>query len=505
MELVRGLNEKGQFKTLPDGVKLYTLFNNKVPQADFDVTDLRKLGAAMRDLQASNVSAMAGYTYLGQFLAHDLSRLRIEGHNKTVKSFTTDILRSDVSSVLDLSSVYDGAIAGSLMRKTGNAFMALGDAQVSDGPDLIGYDLPRNGLRACIGDDRNDENLIVSQLHVQFLKLHNFFVREISHDSPELGTELLFEAAREQVILHYQEVILHDFLYEILHPAVWKAIILENKHILWDPDPSEPAVLPVEYSAAAGRFGHAMVQNNYNLNAVTSVSVSELFEMTGEGRFGGKYQRMPATHLVDWRLFFDFPKHNTRGLPTRNKALRISPRVRVDLINTQSLPVPEESNLATRNLLRGLQMRLSSGQATVNHLLNNYQARLLELEIPICLLNRDQLNLNKPGFSRHVLDSCSPALSTHTPLWYYVLAEACVETFEGIGKLGPLGSLIVAESIRGLLQLDRDSIMYKTRRQDIAPSKNIANLPGRKFLQMSDLLLAANTSISDPTSLIIRQ
>ena len=505
MELVRGLNEKGQFKTLPDGVKLYTLFNNDVPQADFDATDLRKLGAAMRDLQASNVSAMAGYTYLGQFLAHDLSRLRIEGHNKTVKSFTTDILRSDVSCVLDLGSVYDGALPGSLMRKNGTAFMALGNAQVTDGPDLVGYDLPRNGWRACIGDDRNDENLIVSQLHVQFLKLHNLFVREISHDQPGLGTESLFEAAREQVILHYQEVILHDFLYKFLHPSVWQAIILDNQHILWDPDPTEPAVLPIEYTAAAGRFGHAMVQNNYNLNAVTSVSVSELFEMTGEGGFGGKYQRMPASHLIDWRLFFDFPNQNTLGLPTRNKASRISPRVRVDLTNTQSLTVPEETNLATRNLLRGLQMRLSSGQATVNHLITNFQSRLHDLEIPVCLLSREQLNLNKPNYSQNVLDRCNPALSSHTPLWYYVLAEACVETVEGIGKLGPLGSLLVAESIRGLLQLDRNSMMYKRRRHDIAPSKRISIAPARKFLQMSDLILAANSVVSDPTTLITRQ
>tara|TARA_R100000322_G_scaffold170320_1_gene145183 strand:- start:2327 stop:3502 length:1176 start_codon:yes stop_codon:yes gene_type:complete len=391
------------------------------------------------------------------------------------------------------------------MRKTGSAFMALGDAHVSDGPDLAGYDLPRNGLRACVGDDRNDENLIVSQLHVQFLKLHNFFVREISHDHPGLGTDSLFESAREQVILHYQEVILYDFLYEILHPAVWKAIILENEHILWDPDSTEPAVLPIEYTAAAGRFGHAMVQNNYNLNAVTSVSVSELFEMTGEGGFGGKYLRMPASHLIDWRLFFDFPDQSTRGLPSRNKALRISPRVRVNLTNTQSLAVPEETNLATRNLLRGLQMRLSSGQAAVNYLLNNFETRLRELEIPVRLLDRDQLNLNKPDYSRHVLDRCNPALSNQTPLWYYVLAEACVETIEGIGKLGPLGSLLVAESVRGLLQLDRNSMRYKTRRQDIAPSKQIPGYLERKFLQMSDLILAANSGVSDPTTFITRQ
>ena len=150
-------------------------------------------------------------------------------------------------------------------------------------------------------------------------------------------------------------------------------------------------------------------------------------------------------------------------------------------------------------------MRLSSGQAAVNYLLNNFETRLRELEIPVRLLDRDQLNLNKPDYSRHVLDRCNPALSNQTPLWYYVLAEACVETIEGIGKLGPLGSLLVAESVRGLLQLDRNSMRYKTRRQDIAPSKQIPGYLERKFLQMSDLILAANSGVSDPTTFITRQ
>ncbi len=49
------------------------------------------------------------------------------------------------------------------------------------GSDDLLHDLPRRNLnydkvergRARIGDDRNDENLIVAQLHVAFLRFHN--------------------------------------------------------------------------------------------------------------------------------------------------------------------------------------------------------------------------------------------------------------------------------------------------------------------------------------------
>jgi len=501
MELLRGRYDKGLFKTLPADVKLYTLFNNHVPPACFYAADLRALGKAMRDVASSRVSAMAGYTYLGQFLAHDLSRLRIESHNNSVKSFTTDILRSNVSVMLDLSNVYDGATAGSLMRETNSARMALGAAELPKGELLHGHDLPRNGLLACIGDDRDDENLIVSQLHLQFLRLHNFFVDRIQSDQPGLDVETLFKAAKEQVILHYQEVILYDFLYEILDPAVWQAVIYENNAILWKPKPTEPAVLPIEYAAAAGRFGHAMVQNSYNLNQITSVVIDDLFKMTGPGKFAGAHTRMPATHLVDWRLFFDFPGYDYRGLPLRNHARSISPRVRVDLQNTESLPAPEEQDLATRNLLRGFQMGLGSGQTAVHYLLTNFQSQLTGLNISLKPLNIDELNLNISAVSQDVLNRCSPSLSYSTPLWYYILAEAFRNTVDRIVKLGPLGSLIVAESVRGLIQLDGNSLMYrKRRRQDIKPTKQIKGLGGVRLLQMSDLILAANSGVYDPTT-----
>lgn len=96
------------------------------------------------------------------------------------------------------------------------------------------------------------------------------------------------------------------------------------------------------------------------------------------------------------------------------------------------------------------------------------------------------------------------ALSGYTPLWYYILAEA---NAKGKEKLGPLGSLIVAESIKRLLKLSPVSILKSNnksdnkKRNDITPTKIVESKTGRRFLQMSDLILAVNPNLPDPTPL----
>lgn len=117
----------------------------------------------------------------------------------------------------------------------------------------------------------------------------------------------MFEAAKEQVILHYQEVILYDYLFEIIHPQVWNSIIENDLSILWKIEPGEPSVLPVEFIGAAARFGHSMVLDEYALNSNVSATLEVLFSMTGEGKFGGKFDKLPVSHIIDWIYFFDFP------------------------------------------------------------------------------------------------------------------------------------------------------------------------------------------------------
>ncbi|HEV7450236.1 MAG TPA: hypothetical protein VGO16_02350 [Pseudonocardiaceae bacterium] len=79
-------------------------------------------------------------------------------------------------------------------------------------------------------------------------------------------------------------------------------------------------------------------------------------------------------------------------------------------------------------------------------------------------------------------------LDASTPLWYYTLREASVVN-NGV-RLGPVGGRIVAETIIGLLQLDKSSYL-NTRFRSSLPSRT----PGT--FTMADLLRWAKV---DPAS-----
>src|SRR5439155_26689889 len=87
-------------------------------------------------------------------------------------------------------------------------------------------DLPRTlqGI-ALTGDPREDENLIIAQLHVAFLKFHNRVMHELQKEKvssvgPAGATH--FEQARRLVTWNYQYIVFNDYLEALLSPDVFK-------------------------------------------------------------------------------------------------------------------------------------------------------------------------------------------------------------------------------------------------------------------------------------------
>ena len=187
-----------------------------LPMAKFGTTDdeniknLTGLGSAMsadfdppkdgKDDEESGIPAL--YTYLGQFIDHDIT---FDPASVLQKQNDPDALVDFRTPALDLDNVYGrGPSDQPYMYDGGNAFL-LGDAL--QGGDPRAKDLPRNTAnprRALIGDPRNDENTIVSQLQGLFLRFHNRTVDE----NP--GLELA--EIQRLVRYHYQYVVLNDFL-----------------------------------------------------------------------------------------------------------------------------------------------------------------------------------------------------------------------------------------------------------------------------------------------------
>ena len=88
-----------------------------------------------------------------------------------------------------------------------------GGASLTGSPDAGARDLPRgaNG-QAVIGDGRNDENILVAQVHSIFLRFHNLWVDRVRAANPRWTAAQVFAEARRQVTLHYHYAILTDFL-----------------------------------------------------------------------------------------------------------------------------------------------------------------------------------------------------------------------------------------------------------------------------------------------------
>ncbi|GAA1828852.1 heme peroxidase family protein [Microlunatus capsulatus] len=382
---------------------------------------------------ACDTSMPAGYIYLGQFADHDITL------DKTPLTLQEQDPRGTTnfdSPRFDLGSVYGAGPAASpeLYDPARPGYL-----RVEHHDGLV--DLPRDAVgKAFLGDPRNDENLIVAQLHTVFLRLHNRL-----RDSG-LG----FEQARQEVRFRYQWLIVHDFLPRVVGQGVVDAILarradgtLTARTTFYKPRSTAKPYMPVEFSGAAYRYGHSMIRAEYEVQDQHTVP---LFARDGYEDLRGS-RPVPHDLWVDWNYFFDIP-----GLSTpddRNMARRIDTQISLPLSTLPPTVVAPAAGailaLAERNLLRGKRLGLPCGQDV---------ATAMGLKP---LTNAQLGGLPEAGWGKKA------------PLWYYVLKEA---ELGGGQRLGPVGGRIVAEVFLGLLALDPTS--YFTLRPRFDPGAGYA-------------------------------
>lgn len=465
----------------------FSLFD--LPPTIFNAGVLKRLADAMgAAVIPGDSSCDSGYVYLGQFITHDITKRASPPANEFVPASE---LVQQRTPALDLDNVYgDGFGDAKIAVDVHTGKMLLG--RVVDSKDRAGSedDLPRtDDLKARIGDERDDENLLIAQLHVQFLKLHNLFVDRVREKMPELQPEELFNEARRNLTLCYQDVVLYDFLPVVLDREVWDQVIRSKKVTLWQPIRAEMARMPIEFAAAAFRFAHAMVRPSYAINDRVSIDANGLFAMTGAKGFGDR-PGLPDTHIVDWRLFFaDLCPPEELPVPP-NKALPIDPTVGFEIDQQGARGVSTgKISLAGRDLSTGNFSMLPDAQTIVRHLQATYPAfgsleALTDEELnPAGLLRHLRRDGGKPGDDYY-------GLTKKSPLFYYVLCEAYAR-HRG-DRLGPLGSLIVAETLRALIALSSPSVLHKD--DEVSPAIGVEatgeDIDGRRRFKMIDLLKA---------------
>lgn len=164
-----------------------------------------------------------GYVFLGQFIDHDITFDTTSGLNKVFGD--VESIPNIRTPIFDLDSVYgDGpeAIPFLYQRKHKDFFLIGSD----NNPD---NDLPRNREgRALIPESRNDENGIISQLQLLFMKFHNAVLEGIENEDIEIfepvqHKDVEFEKAKRAVQRHYQWIVRHDFLPRIIVKEVLRS------------------------------------------------------------------------------------------------------------------------------------------------------------------------------------------------------------------------------------------------------------------------------------------
>ena len=410
------------------------------------------MGDAGRETSADSVIP-AGFTYVGQFVDHDIT-LDV---SSTLEALTNaETIHNMRSPALDLDSVYGdgpalqpflytfpqpGDPATAIKLQLGSNQNLGPGGSSSDGTPggmkaLTDFDLPRihnpinpsaSTLTAVIGDPRNDENLIISQLHHAFLRFHNQVVDALV--AAGFAGDIFVEAKR-LVRHHYQWAVVNDFLARICgQAAVAKALATVKAPI------GSPFRMPVEFAAAAYRFGHSMIRDNYWVNFnFPNATLAQVFEFIGKSRLP-----VFSNWVVDFNALFD----TGIVVPVNNKARKIDSVLANGL---ESLPglTGMMQILAQRNLRRGLALGLPSGQGVAKF-------------FGVAALTPAQLKQGLPANEAAILDESNGLLLKRTPLWYYILREAMV--LHAGERLGPVGGRIVAETFVRILKRDASSYL----------------------------------------------
>jgi hypothetical protein len=281
----------------------------------------------------------------------------------------------------------------------------------------------------------------------------------------------VFSEARRLVTWHYHWIIVNEFLPQIIGASLVDDILSRGPRF-YTPRSGEQSI-PVEFQAAAYRFGHSLVRPSYRANLAGDAGrpfFGFVFDPAGEGavdpvdlRGGARAPR----RFIGWQTFFNFGGDQAANVR--------SPKIIDTRISTPLFNLPlgaiasgdRPTALPQRNLLRHLTWSLPSGQAI---------ARAMGIR-PLGPNDLRELADLGVGFERD------------TPLWYYVLKEA---ELSGGFRLAGVGARIVGEVFIGLLALDRNSYLW--RHPHWTPT-----LPSRvrRTFQMVDLLTFAQV---DPAS-----
>ncbi len=453
-----------RFGSLFDDLEAYEVSDDALLRVGLSSYD-KDHPAYMEDSQFrgtdNNSRIPVGQTYVGQLLTHEIAQ---DKDTKLGQPCEPETITNHSTPWIDLDIIYDYGGKKAQRDLDDPAKLSLGNAIGNE------RDFPRDAEgRALIPDQRNDQNNNVAQLTAVIMQFHNAEVDRLRREEAGKRANVLFDEARRSTVVHWQAIILTEFLPIFVQTDLIRDI-LNNGPKVYPDSMAKEGVMPVEFSAAVFRFGHSIIRGRYTLNDNDEANRIRLLPLSPKelGRSLVGHRPIPPERQIDWDRFFDFEtsikgdldddEDQFKGLQVGRKIDRFlaRPVLRVPKFLLLGRPVPETIlkeelipdrqvlSLASLNLQRGRALGLPSGQAVAAKMGIN---PISNIDMGLC---QEGVACSDWGYK------WEPG-HDEAPLFLYVLEEA---RLQGDGEqLGEVGGRITAEVIIGLLRADENSIL----------------------------------------------
>ena len=385
-------------------------------------------------------SADAGMIYHGQMISHDIVPPTNENnHSRTVTPY------------LNLDSLY-GETPSSIIKLAPEQavfFDNTGRFKLSEhGITDLRRRCTIKGWEAIIPEPRNDENRIISQLHLFWQQVHNWLI--------DTGyAENALEAQKYTVML-FQLVTIEGFCRTFFTENVFTFFFgsgpsIDKKISKWRLH-DHYRTIPDFFKNASFRFGHSAVRSQYTLNSAYPIkSINELL---------GKRERLTPQLRIDWSFFFDQGK-------AVNRPLRIDTDI-IDILRN----VPNLADKKSKDTIDVILFNLIASQSINPAEGGDFIDKLLTSGVPhindtlnFCEINKlnDLVGATFDGINGLTIDNLT--------LWPYVLLEA--EQQGGI-NLGPLGSFLNGRVLFSAINHSQFSVI-KHDRYDFEQAMDMLN------------------------------
>jgi len=390
----------------------------------------------------------AGYTYFGQFVAHDVTSMEIESGKATNRRR----FRLALDSVFD----YGNSVSELASCENASAIYKHIPVTILGNHNSCAYDLPRlKSGQAVIADRRNDDTLTLAQFQVLFIKLYNKICDICEVPPPKNGYYTIDQNARELCSLIFQAAIWDDYLPRLVDKQILERVKIDGAAVIQLQNREN---CPIEMALAGFRFGHAMVRGQYEWwnRGHNSASVRSFWNNSFNSKLSSQgFTRLDFDWVTNWTRLFDMKSEEGCSSDQVLKARTINASLTGELQDLRDEAIDHEGphSLALRTLARAVEFGVQPWEIVLD-CANRRLGGKLRID-PI------DPAVDETQCVRHALKE----IGSRVPLWFYLLKEA--ELKGCFGGLGPLGGTLLAETLEIATRNSSPNIFAEGSRQKI--------------------------------------